>query len=105
MANNSFWPAAQAFLDIARMEQVTDERVRCTAVAICDDEGNPTRSFYQGHVRISFANSRPSRASAYPAGGLNFIPAGPLHRADQGNVQEAIWRLLTATGYACDLNW
>lgn len=78
MANDSFWPAAQAFVDIARMEQVTDGRVRCTAVAICDDEGNATRSFYQGHAAHFFYEFETLESICVPCGGLEFHNADGL---------------------------
>jgi lipopolysaccharide transport system ATP-binding protein len=76
MALDSFWPEPEAFLDIALTKQVTDGSVRCTAVAICDPQGNPSRSFYQGSAAHFFYEFETLQSIDVPSGGLEF------HNAD-----------------------
>jgi len=42
------WPPAGAFLDISGVAQVSNGWARCTAVALCDQEGRPGHAFEQG---------------------------------------------------------
>lgn len=78
MTAKIIWPEQEAFLDIAMIEQVSDGRSRCTAVAICDAEGNPTRSFYQGQAAHFFYEFEVLDNIGVPCGGLEFHNADGL---------------------------
>ncbi|HVS27089.1 MAG TPA: Wzt carbohydrate-binding domain-containing protein [Burkholderiales bacterium] len=72
MTIERLWPVPEAFLDIAMVEEVTDGRARCTSVAICDAEGNPLRSFYQGQAAHFFYEFEILDKIGVPCGGLEF---------------------------------
>lgn len=76
--NNSFWPGPEAFLDINTLEQVSDGRVHCTAIAICDGEGNPVQSFYQGDAAHFYYEFETLESIQVPCGGLEFHSAEGL---------------------------
>ncbi len=48
-----FWPQADAFTDISNVVQVSNGWARCTAVALCNSQGQACRVFQQGE-RASF---------------------------------------------------
>lgn len=48
------WPAADAFLPIDHLPQVSNGMARCTAVAVCDNQGNPCHIFQQGETASFF---------------------------------------------------
>ncbi len=54
MIDGNHWPSAQAFLDVSRVGQLSDGRARCTALAVCDEDGRPTRTFRQGEAAHFF---------------------------------------------------
>jgi len=72
---NDFWPAAEAFLDLAAVQQLSDGRARCTAVAVCDDAGQPTRAFVQCQAAHFYYEFEILRAIGRPSGGLEFHDA------------------------------
>lgn len=72
MSDDSFWPPSEAFLNISSLIQATDGRARCTGVAICDDQGRPTRVFYQGQIAHFYYEFEILEAIGLPGGGLSF---------------------------------
>jgi ABC-type polysaccharide/polyol phosphate transport system ATPase subunit len=52
--SDEFWPSAEAFLDISKVTQVSNGWARCTAVALCNKEGNPSQVFEQGEFSTFF---------------------------------------------------
>ncbi len=51
------WPADEAFVDAARLPQVTDGRAHCTRLALCDAAGRSCRRFELGaeaHFYLEF---------------------------------------------------
>jgi hypothetical protein len=78
MIDQTFWPTPDMFLDISSAIEISDGRARCTGVAICDDDGQPTRIFQQGqpaHFFYEFEILEPIDA---PSGGLEFHNADNL---------------------------
>lgn len=47
---NFYWPSLKDFIDIASIDTVSNDIARCTGVALLDDHGNATNSFYEGDV-------------------------------------------------------
>lgn len=68
--DTSFWPAPDAFLDIASESQVSNGWARCTGVALCDNDGRPCRSFRQGATISFFYEFELLRDIEVPIGGL-----------------------------------
>lgn len=75
MVSRMDWPKPEAFLDISRLAQVTDSRVRCTGIAICDSEGNPSQVFHQGDEAHFFLEFELLDHLEVPCGGLEFHDA------------------------------
>src|SRR5262245_59871758 len=67
-----FWPSPEAFLDLSEVQQLTDDRARCTGIAVCDADGFPTGTFYQGQEAHFFYEFEILREIGVPAGGLEF---------------------------------
>jgi len=44
----SFWPDESAFIDFSSAASIGEGWARCTAIALCDEEGNPCSVFRQG---------------------------------------------------------
>lgn len=76
--DNNFWPEPHAFLDIELIEQTNDGRARCTAAAICDAEGKPSQTFYQGQEAHFFYEFEIRDNIGVPCGGLEFHNADGL---------------------------
>ncbi|NMC13295.1 MAG: hypothetical protein GYA34_10495 [Chloroflexi bacterium] len=70
MLDNNYWPSEEAFIPIDHLEQITDNRVRCSAVAICDDQGHPCNNFYQGQEAHFFYEFEILGEIGTPIGGL-----------------------------------
>jgi Wzt C-terminal domain len=76
MNKDAFWPSSDAFLDICRVEQLTDGRARCTGVAVCDDEGMPVKIFRQGEKAHFFYEFEVLKeVTGVLSGGLEFHDA------------------------------
>ena len=68
----SCWPAADVFLDISQITQICGGGFRCTAFAICNQLGEPTRSFFQGEAMHCYYEFEVGSEIEIPAGGLEF---------------------------------
>lgn len=53
-ADDEFWPAPEAFLDISGVEQISNGWARCTGVVICNGQGQPSNVFQQGETATFF---------------------------------------------------
>lgn len=73
--DQAFWPDAEAFLDLSGIRQITAGKAYCTAVAICDSAGAPTRVFRQGQAAHFFYEFEVCEDSAVVGGGLEFRDA------------------------------
>jgi ABC-type polysaccharide/polyol phosphate transport system ATPase subunit len=73
------WPAADAFLDLAGITQVSNGWARCTAVAMCDDRHQPRRVFRQGQLARFFFEFELTRDIEVPI-------CGVLLQSDKGVV-------------------
>lgn len=51
---NYFWPKKSEFIDISKVKQITNGWATCTALAICDAEGNHCQAFQQGETASFF---------------------------------------------------
>lgn len=69
-AAHGYWPDAEAFLDIDDAAQVSNGWARCTAIAVCDREGRPCRTFRQGETASFFYEFELLREIEVPIGGL-----------------------------------
>jgi ABC-type polysaccharide/polyol phosphate transport system ATPase subunit len=64
------WPPAGAFLDISGVSQVSNGWARCTAVALCDQEGHPCHVFEQGATATFCYEFELLRDIEVPIGGI-----------------------------------
>lgn len=71
--NRSVWPAADAFISLKDVPQISDGAVCCTAVAICDEQLQPVHTFYQGQKAHFFYEFEILQPIAAVAGGLEII--------------------------------
>lgn len=67
------WPKAEAFLDIARLAQVSDRLARCTAAAVCDTDGSPCLVFQQGQTASFFYEFEVQQDIEVPIGGVEIL--------------------------------
>lgn len=75
--NNFTWPCTSAFINIADIDQELDGKVRCTAIAICDQDGYRTTSFHQGGTAHFFHEWKVLETIDVPSGGVEIkIPEG-----------------------------
>lgn len=70
---DSFWPVADAFLDISRISQVSNGAVRCTGVAICDQSGRACRLFQQGETVSFFYEYETLKDIDVPLAGVELV--------------------------------
>ncbi len=49
-ADEGFWPAPEAFLDLSAVAAAENDWARCTHVAVCDASGHACRAFEQGET-------------------------------------------------------
>jgi lipopolysaccharide transport system ATP-binding protein len=47
-------PSPNAYIDLANKAQVSDGKVRCVGVAVCDEAGEPCNTFRQGDVAVLY---------------------------------------------------
>ena len=66
----SFWPAPEAFLNIAHVAQVSNGWASCTGVALCDRQGEPCHVFEQGETAIFCYEFELLRDIEVPIGGV-----------------------------------
>lgn len=64
------WPAATAFLDLKGIPQIANGWARCTAIALCDEQGLPVRSFQQGERASFFYEFELLQDIEVPVGGV-----------------------------------
>jgi ABC-type polysaccharide/polyol phosphate transport system ATPase subunit len=67
------WPPPEAFLDTTKIEQVSDQRARCTGVAVCDADGNPCLVFQQGQTASFFFEFIAHEEIEVPIGGVEIL--------------------------------
>jgi hypothetical protein len=70
--DQTFWPDAIAFLDLAGVNQITAGKAHCTAVAVCDSAGHPAQVFEQGQTAHFFYEFELQEDTTAVAGGLEF---------------------------------
>jgi len=68
--NEMFWPLEDALLDISGADQVANGWARCTALGICNKDGNPSRVFQQGETASFFYEFELLRDIEVPIGGV-----------------------------------
>jgi ABC-type polysaccharide/polyol phosphate transport system ATPase subunit len=68
-----FWPPTEAFLDISRVTQVSNGWIKCTAAALCDDQGNPCYMFQQGQTASFFFEIELLKDMEVLIGGLEIL--------------------------------
>jgi lipopolysaccharide transport system ATP-binding protein len=68
-----FWPGPEAFLDISRVNQVSNGWAVCKNIAVCDVDGSPCVSFQQGDIASFFYEFKLHHDIEVPTGGLEFM--------------------------------
>jgi len=72
MITPEFWPAPEAFPALAERTQLTDNKGRCTGLAICNDAGQPTPQFAQGEMAHFYYEFEVLGEIGVPCVGLEF---------------------------------
>lgn len=73
------WPPQSAFQDVCSSVQVTDGRVHCVRIAVCDDAGEVRTNFLQGERAHFFVEFEILQDIQVPSGGLELLTrAGSL---------------------------
>jgi ABC-type polysaccharide/polyol phosphate transport system ATPase subunit len=67
------WPGEDAFFDISDLPQAADRHARCSAVALCDANGNPCRAFQQGETACFFFEFELFSDIDVPIGGAEIV--------------------------------
>lgn len=67
------WPGTNAFLDIAGLPQATTPYARCTGVAVCNRDGQPSMVFEQGEIASFFLEFAILADIAIPIGGVEIV--------------------------------
>src|SRR6185369_17148109 len=70
MMCDSFWPESAAFLNLSKSSVVSTGLANCTALAICDEAGQPSNVFRQGDTASFFYEFELHTAIQVPIGGL-----------------------------------
>jgi len=65
-----FWPQEDAFIDISKAVQISNEWARCTKVAVCNLIGEPCRVFQQGEMASFFYEFELLHDIEIPVGGI-----------------------------------
>ncbi len=68
--NEMFWPPEDAFVDISGVDQIANGWARCTGLAVCDKDGDPSRVFQQGETASFFYEFEVLRDIEVPIGGV-----------------------------------
>jgi lipopolysaccharide transport system ATP-binding protein len=71
-SDSFFWPAQNAFIDLTALIQ-TGEKARCTALAVCDSQGQPSLAFHQGETASFFYEFEPLEDIEIPSGGVELL--------------------------------
>jgi energy-coupling factor transporter ATP-binding protein EcfA2 len=67
------WPSPNSFLKLNNLTQVTEGKAKCTAVTICDTQGNPCSIFQQGETASFFYEFTVYQDIEIPIGGVEII--------------------------------
>lgn len=67
------WPPDQYLVDVSRKQQLTDGRVRCLRLAVCDSGGHPASRFAQGETAHFYCEFEVSQDIGVPAGGVELV--------------------------------
>lgn len=65
------WPDQDAFLDIGIVEELSEGWARCTALALCDTEGNACMHFQQGRTAVFYYEFEALRDLEIPVGSIS----------------------------------
>lgn len=64
------WPQEDAFIDISKVVQITNEWAQCTKVAVCNQIGEPCHVFQQGEIASFFYEFELLHDIEIPVGGI-----------------------------------
>ena len=64
------WPSSEAFIDFSRAKTIGGTSARCTAIALCDNEGKPNRAFRHGDEAHFYLEFEALRDLQVPFGGF-----------------------------------
>lgn len=73
------WAPPDAFVDLSHVPQVSNGAARCTALAVCNDQGRACRHFRQGETAVFYSEFEVLGAIDVPVGGVSI-------RNDKGTV-------------------
>jgi len=66
------WPANEAFLPVDRLDTI-GSGARCTAVALCDDQGHPCQTFEMGQAAVFYFEFALDEDLQVPSGGVEIF--------------------------------
>lgn len=72
-ANSFPWPAPEVFTNANLTKQFSNGQAHCTAVAICDENGQPCRRFYQGDKMVIYYEFAIDGALEVPDPGIELL--------------------------------
>ena len=67
------WPDPEACLDLTAVAQASSGQARCTALAVCDADGQPRQAFAQGEMVSFFYEFELSADVDVPTGGVELV--------------------------------
>jgi lipopolysaccharide transport system ATP-binding protein len=68
-----YWPEPDAFIDISTLHQTSNRLARCTAVALCDQNGHSCFAFQQGQTASFFFEFEIFCDIEVPVGGAEIV--------------------------------
>ena len=73
VAEDYFWPAPDAFLDLSGVASIDEAKARCVGFALCDSSGRPAASFQQGETASFFYEFELFQDIEVPTAGVEFL--------------------------------
>ena len=90
------WPSPHAFLDISRVDQVSEGSATCTGVAVTDLGGRPCQAFSQGETAVFFFEYRVLKDIPVPVGGVEIVNERGLIVHGKNGLMFDTWHPATA---------
>lgn len=85
------WPSEGAFLDISHAECIGEKDwVRCTRIALCDLQGEPSTVFNVGETAVFFTEYEVLKDIHVPIGGISIINKHNLHLFTKGSLHYSV---------------
>jgi len=83
------WPAPEAMLPLDRIRAIGDG-ARCTAIAVCDEQGTPTQLFEMGDNAVFYFEFLLNRAIEIPSGGVELVNERHIVVHGKNSIQQGV---------------